>query len=89
MSAYVAKHLRNRQKNWNMATQRRITLPSTILEKISNVKVLGPLDFLKSRVQDLRHEEITMSERVRWIMVAYNTSGMSLYLISLKYRCPC
>lgn len=76
MSAYVAKHLQNRQKSWNMATQKRIALTTTFLDMIKNVKTLGMSGILESRVQGLRQDEIDMSKRLRWIMVAYNASGM-------------
>lgn len=59
-----------------MATQKRIALTTTFLDMIKNVKTLGMSGILESRVQGLRQDEIDMSKRLRWIMVAYNASGM-------------
>lgn len=76
MSAYVAKHLENRQKAWNEATQSRIAATTSTLEGIKSLKIMGMEDAVQSQILHLRSEEIQISKPFRWILVAYNASGM-------------
>ena len=79
MSAYVAKHLDGRQKAWNAATQERIATITASLGGIKSLKMMGMEDAIESRVSQLRDNELRMSEHLRWILVAYNASGMSYF----------
>ena len=76
MSAYVAKHLGNRQKGWNEAMQNRLAATTAAIEGIKSLKMMGMEDAIQSQIFHLRSNEIKMSKRLRWILVAYNTSGM-------------
>lgn len=76
MSAYVAKHLENRQKSWNEATQSRIAATTSTLEGIKSLKIMGMEDAIRSQILHLRNNEIQISKPFRWILVAYNASGM-------------
>lgn len=76
MSAYVAKHLEGRQKDWNVATQARISAITSVLGGIKSLKMMGMEDVGQSRISQLREKELRLSERLRWILVAYNASGM-------------
>lgn len=76
MSAYVAKHLENRQKGWNAATQNRLAATTAAIEGIKSLKMMGMEDAIQSQVLHLRNNEIQTSKRLRWILVAYNASGM-------------
>ncbi|RAK95436.1 putative ATP-binding cassette transporter, partial [Aspergillus ibericus CBS 121593] len=78
MSAYVAKHLEGRQKAWNVATQERIVTITAALGGIKSLKMMGMEDAIESRVSQLRDNELRMSERLRWILVAYNASANAL-----------
>ncbi|PYI07763.1 putative ATP-binding cassette transporter [Aspergillus sclerotiicarbonarius CBS 121057] len=78
MSAYVAKHLEGRQKAWNVATQARIATITAALGGIKSLKMMGMEDAIESRISDLRDNELRMSERLRWILVAYNASANAL-----------
>ncbi|PWY88085.1 putative ATP-binding cassette transporter [Aspergillus sclerotioniger CBS 115572] len=78
MSAYVAKHLDGRQKAWNVATQERISTITASLGGIKSLKMMGMEDAIESRVTQLRDSELRMSERLRWILVAYNASANAL-----------
>lgn len=84
MSAYVAKHLENRQKGWNKATQNRLAATTAAIEGIKSLKMMGMDDAIQSQVLHLRSNEIEMSKRLRWIMVAYNASGMSWVRLTSK-----
>ncbi|OJJ72157.1 hypothetical protein ASPBRDRAFT_196270 [Aspergillus brasiliensis CBS 101740] len=75
MSAYVAKHLEPRQKKWNAATQERISTTTSVLGGIKSLKMMGMEDAVQSRILKLRANELRMSERQRWILVAYNASA--------------
>lgn len=96
MSAYVAKHLENRQKAWNEATQSRIAATTSTLEGIKSLKIMGMEDAVQSQILHLRSKEIQISKPFRWILVAYNASGMyrfertdmlSLMLTSFPSKC--
>ncbi|PYH88863.1 putative ATP-binding cassette transporter [Aspergillus ellipticus CBS 707.79] len=78
MSAYVAKHLQGRQRDWNVATQERISATSSALGGIKSLKMMGMEDPMQSQISDLREQELRMSKRLRWIMVAYNASANAL-----------
>ena len=75
MSKYVANHLRSRQKAWNVATQKRLAMITTMLNSAKSMKMLGLTGEMKSKVTALRNEEIQTSKKLRWMMVAYNASG--------------
>ncbi|MAD84912.1 MAG: hypothetical protein CL912_18290 [Deltaproteobacteria bacterium] len=75
MSKYVAKHLRSRQKAWNVATQKRLAMTTTMLSSVKGMRMLGLTAEMKSKVTALRNEEIQTSKKLRWMMVAYNASG--------------
>ncbi|KAI1805949.1 P-loop containing nucleoside triphosphate hydrolase protein [Daldinia bambusicola] len=75
MSQYVAKNLRSRQGGWNEATQDRISMTSTAVSAIKNVKMLGLQSVIAERIERLREAELHMASRVRWMMVAYNASA--------------
>ncbi|GKZ39898.1 hypothetical protein AbraIFM66950_001555, partial [Aspergillus brasiliensis] len=75
MSAYVAKHLEPRQKKWNAATQERISTTTSVLGGIKSLKMMGMEDAVQSRILKSRANELRMSERLRWILVAYNASA--------------
>ncbi|PYH32191.1 ATP-binding cassette transporter [Aspergillus neoniger CBS 115656] len=78
MSAYVAKHLKPRQKEWNTATQERISTTTSVLGGIKSLKMMGMVDATQCRISQLREKELRLSERLRWILVAYNASANSL-----------
>ncbi|KAI8961398.1 P-loop containing nucleoside triphosphate hydrolase protein [Daldinia sp. FL1419] len=75
VSQFVAKNLRSRQSGWNEATQDRISMTSTAIGAIKNVKMLGLQDVISERIQRLREAELYMASRVRWMTVAYNASA--------------
>lgn len=75
MSKYVAQNLKEKQKGWNLATQRRIAAISTMLGSIKSVKALGLSDAIASQIQGLREAEIARANELRWMMVIYNASG--------------
>ncbi|GJP90732.1 ATP-binding cassette transporter [Aspergillus niger] len=78
MSAYVAEHLEGRQKDWNVATQARISAITSVLGGIKSLKMMGMEDAGQSRISQLREKELRLSERLRWILVIYNASANSL-----------
>lgn len=78
MSAYVAKHLQGRQRDWSAATQDRLAMSTSILGGIKSMKILGLEKATSFLILNLRAREIAMSMRLRWIMVAYNASGKAL-----------
>ncbi|PVH81323.1 P-loop containing nucleoside triphosphate hydrolase protein [Cadophora sp. DSE1049] len=75
MSKYVAKHLRSRQKAWNVATQRRLAMITAMLSSAKSMKMLGLIEETKSKIAALRNEEIQTSKNLRWMMVAYNATN--------------
>lgn len=81
MSRHVAKNLRARQGRWNAATQQRITVTSSLLASIKNVKMLGMQEAVTEHVEELRRREMDAARGVRWLMVAYNASGKIVSLM--------
>lgn len=75
VSRYVANHLKDKQKAWNAATQKRIAMTLSMLSSTKSMKMLGLTEAMKCKINDLRHSEIETSKKLRWIMVAYNASG--------------
>ena len=82
MSRFVAKHLQPGQKAWNNATQDRIAATSSVLKAMKVIKMLGFQDYLNRRIQKLREIELETAAELRWVMVYYNASGLSLYQTS-------
>ncbi|KAK1138802.1 hypothetical protein N8T08_001763 [Aspergillus melleus] len=82
MSAYVAKHLQGRQKDWSAATQHRLTTIASAFGGVKSMKILGLEEAVNFLISNLRDREIAMSKRLRWIMVAYNASANALGIFS-------
>ncbi|GJC81629.1 ABC transporter atnG [Colletotrichum liriopes] len=82
MSRYLAKNLQGRQKDWNAATQKRIAMTTSMLSSMKSLKMLGMASYTESLVQKLRFQELQMSKKVRWMMVAYNASANALGIFS-------
>ena len=76
MSQYLAKNLQNKQRNWNVATQKRLAMTTSMLASMKSLKMLGVTTDTESLVHTLRLRELDMAKKVRWMMVAYNASGM-------------
>lgn len=85
MSAYVAKHLQGRQRDWSLATQQRLEMITSVLGSIKSMKILGLDDAVISLVTNLRAREISLSKRLGWIMLAHNASGKPTPTWSLAY----
>jgi ATP-binding cassette subfamily C (CFTR/MRP) protein 1 len=76
MSQYLARNLQNKQRNWNVATQKRLAMTTSMLASMKSLKMLGVTIYTESLVHSLRLQELDMARKVRWMMVAYNASGM-------------
>lgn len=81
MSRYVAKNLQSKQKGWNEATQKRLAATGSMLSSMKSLKMLGVTTCIESMVNSLRLQELDMSSKVRWMMVAHNASGMFFRLM--------
>ncbi|KAF5694946.1 major facilitator family transporter [Fusarium denticulatum] len=82
MSGYLAKNLQSKQKAWNEATQRRISLTASALSSMKVMKMLGLSRQTEALLQRLRVQELDMAKKVRWMMVAYNASANALGIFS-------
>ncbi|KAF9774615.1 hypothetical protein IL306_007338 [Fusarium sp. DS 682] len=82
MSRYMAKNLESKQKDWNSATQRRISLTASALSSMKVMKILGFSTETEVLLQTLRAQELEMAKEVRWMMVAYNASANALGIFS-------
>lgn len=80
MSKHLANNLQEKQKDWNLATQKRLAMTTSMLGSMKSLKMLGITPYTESMVHSLRLEELDMAKKVRWMMVAYNASGKSLSL---------
>ncbi|KAI0889767.1 ABC transporter [Annulohypoxylon maeteangense] len=97
VSQYVARNLRSRSGSWNEATQSRISMTSSAISAIKNIKMLGLQGAISARIEELRRNELHKANSVRWMMTAYNASAnangmfapvltLVLYAISAKMR---
>ncbi|KAK4444468.1 ATP-binding cassette-containing protein [Podospora aff. communis PSN243] len=82
MSRYLAKNLQGIQKDWTVATQKRIAMTISMLSSMKSLKMLGITPYTEPLVQNLRVEELSKALKVRWMMVAYNASANALGLFS-------
>ncbi|KAF5563755.1 ABC transporter [Fusarium phyllophilum] len=82
MSRYLARNLQSKQKAWNEATQRRISLTASALSSMKVMKMLGLSKETEALFQKLRAQELEMAKKVRWTMVAYNASANALGIFS-------
>ncbi|KAH7164989.1 P-loop containing nucleoside triphosphate hydrolase protein [Fusarium sp. MPI-SDFR-AT-0072] len=82
MSRYLAKNLQSKQKAWNEATQRRISLTASALSSMKAMKMIGLSRETEALLQKLRAQELEMAKKVRWMMVAYNASANALGIFS-------
>ncbi|TDZ30378.1 ABC transporter atnG [Colletotrichum spinosum] len=82
MSKYLAKNLQGQQKNWTVATQKRLAMTSSMISSMKSLKMQGITSYTESLVQTLRLEELGIAQKVRWMMVAYNASANALGIFS-------
>ncbi|QGI64020.1 hypothetical protein CEK26_007971 [Fusarium fujikuroi] len=82
MSRYLARNLQSKQKAWNEATQRRISLTASAISSMKVMKMLGTSRQTEVLIQKLRAQELEMAKKVRWMMVAYNASANALGIFS-------
>ncbi|KXL50255.1 MAG: hypothetical protein FE78DRAFT_533189 [Acidomyces sp. 'richmondensis'] len=82
MSRYVAKHLRQRQRAWNEATQTRLTATAEFINQMKSVKMAGMSSSIHATMSRLRRGEIETSKKLRWILVLYNASANALGIFS-------
>ena len=76
VSQYVAKNLRSRQKAWSAKTQERIAAVASMLGSMKAIKSLGLAGVVANNIRQLRLAEIENANKIRWVMVVYNASGM-------------
>ncbi|TDZ21488.1 ABC transporter atnG [Colletotrichum orbiculare MAFF 240422] len=82
MSKYLAKNLQGQQKNWTVATQKRLAMTSSMIASMKSLKMQGITPYTESLVQTLRLKELGMAQKVRWMMVAYNASANAVGIFS-------
>ena len=71
VSRYLAQHLKSAQKDWNVQTQTRIQMVSSLLASIKTIKTLGVFTEMAERVADQRGKELEAAGVVRRRTVAY------------------
>ncbi|GAB1312725.1 hypothetical protein MFIFM68171_02935 [Madurella fahalii] len=82
MSRYLAKNLQGKQKDWTVATQKRIAMTISMLASMKSLKMLGITPYTESLIHNLRVQELSKAMKVRWMMVAYNASANALGIFS-------
>ncbi|KAM3479993.1 hypothetical protein MY8738_005196 [Beauveria namnaoensis] len=82
VSRFVAKNIGRRQRNWNEATERRMTALGPILGSMKSVKALGITEALLSYVADLRKDELLRAGEKRFMDCQYNSSANALGIFS-------
>ncbi|KAK1986922.1 P-loop containing nucleoside triphosphate hydrolase protein [Colletotrichum cereale] len=82
MTRYLAKNLQGMQKNWNVATQARLSTTTSLITSMKGLKMLGFAPYAETLVHNLRRQELDMAKKVRWMMVAHNASANALGIFS-------
>lgn len=54
ISAYVARNLKHRQREWNTATRERISMTSSVLSSAKTIKMLGMQEAVEQQLLTLR-----------------------------------
>ncbi|KIH90038.1 hypothetical protein SPBR_00030 [Sporothrix brasiliensis 5110] len=81
-SRYAVRPMKARQTAWNEATQKRLSMTSSILGAIKSVKILGIQTAVEDVILQLRENELLAAKGVRWVNVLYNSSANALGLFS-------
>ncbi|MCJ1307879.1 hypothetical protein MMC25_001527 [Agyrium rufum] len=63
MSRYLAKNLQGKQKNWNVATQNRKAMTTSMLASMKSLRMLGFIPYTESLIQNLRLQELAMAKK--------------------------
>lgn len=58
---------------WNAAVQKRVGEASNMLNQMKSIKMMGLTDYFRALVRQLRIDEIRISDRLRWLLVALIT----------------
>jgi len=74
-SRYAVRPMKARQTAWNEATQKRLSMTSSILGAMKSVKILGVQTEVEDVILQLRESELLAAKGVRWVDVLYNSSG--------------
>jgi ATP-binding cassette subfamily C (CFTR/MRP) protein 1 len=75
LSKPVAGRIRVRQKVYIGATQKRITMTSSMLGSMKGLKMMGLSDAMETSVQSQRVREVDLAKRFRWMVVLLNMIG--------------
>lgn len=52
-------------------------MTTSMLSSVKGMKMLGFSEETEDLIRQLRHQEMQMARKVRWMMVIYNASGQS------------
>ncbi|PYI00738.1 ABC transporter [Aspergillus sclerotiicarbonarius CBS 121057] len=77
-SKYVSKVFIAKQRAWNDATQTRIGLIKTVLEKMKSIKAMGFSQNVQGKVQGARDTELTAARVIYWLDVLLAASASFL-----------
>ena len=58
-----------------MATQTRISVTKAILDSMKNIKMMGLVDKMQTKIQATRDHEIAMMTGFNWLIVAFSGTG--------------
>lgn len=71
----VARRMGPSMKLWNAAIQKRVSVTSSVVGAMKEVKLLGTADKWSKIIQGLRKSELDQSKRFRWWVVVMNVIG--------------
>lgn len=74
-SSIVTKLIGTRQRTWADATQKRITVISSVLSQLKTIKMVGLTDIMSNVMQHERVEETRKMKSWGWIIVWLNVVG--------------
>lgn len=62
-----------------MATQMRISTTKAVLDSMKNIKMMGLVNKMESKIQAARDYEIEKYIGFNWLVVAFNASGSFIF----------
>jgi len=75
----------SRLKQWNQATQERVSLTSTVLRNMRSIKMTGSTPEVSQTLLDSRTHELDRSAHFRWFVAFMNLFGAQPKLLSAPF----
>jgi ATP-binding cassette subfamily C (CFTR/MRP) protein 1 len=75
VSVQISRYISTSQSEWNEAVQRRIAMTSTAIDSIKDIKMMGLVEPVLQRIQQLREVDVKCATRFRKMITYKNMAG--------------